>query len=49
MVAHHAGAVQMAGTVTTAGTDPAVQEIASEVAVGQNAEIRRMEAVRSDL
>ena len=49
MVAHHAGAVQMAGTVTTAGSDLAVQEIAAEVAVGQNAEIRRMEAVRAEL
>jgi uncharacterized protein (DUF305 family) len=49
MVAHHAGAVQMAGTVTTAGSDLAVQEIAAEVAVGQNAEIRRMEKVRAAL
>jgi uncharacterized protein (DUF305 family) len=49
MMAHHAGAVQMAGTVTTAGTDLAVQEIAAEVSVGQNAEIRRMEAIRAAL
>jgi uncharacterized protein (DUF305 family) len=49
MVAHHAGAVQMASTVTTAGNDLAVQEIAAETAVGQNAEIRRMEKVRAGL
>ena len=49
MVAHHAGAVQMAGTVTTAGSDLAVQEIAAEVATGQNAEIRRVEQVRAEL
>ena len=49
MVAHHAGAVQMAGDVTTAGSDLTVQEIAAEVSVGQNAEIRRMEAVRATL
>ncbi len=49
MVAHHAGAVKMSGTVTTAGTDLTVQEIAAETAVGQNAEIRRMETIRSEL
>jgi len=49
MVAHHAGAVQMAGTVTTAGSDLMVQEIAAEVSVGQGAEIRRMEQVRATL
>lgn len=49
MVAHHAGAVQMAADVTTAGTDLMVQEIAAEVSVGQSAEIRRMERVRSEL
>lgn len=49
MVAHHAGAVQMAETVTTAGRDLAVQELAAEVSVVQNAEIRRMEKVRAEL
>jgi uncharacterized protein (DUF305 family) len=49
MVAHHAGAVQMAGTVSTAGSDLMVQEIAAEVSVGQSAEIRRMEQVRATL
>jgi uncharacterized protein (DUF305 family) len=49
MVAHHAGAVQMADTVTTAGTDQAVQEIAAETAVGQSAEIRRMKEIRAGL
>lgn len=49
MAAHHAGAVQMAGEVTTAGTDQVVQEIAAELAAGQSAEIHRMEQLRADL
>ena len=49
MVTHHAGAVQMAAEVTTAGSDLAVQEVAAEVSVGQSAEIRRMEKLRSAL
>jgi uncharacterized protein (DUF305 family) len=49
MVAHHAGAVQMCADVTTAGSDLTVQEIAAEVSVGQSAEIRRLENLRSTL
>jgi len=49
MRSHHAGAVQMAADVTTAGSDLAVQEIAAETSVGQAAEIRRMDQVRAAL
>jgi uncharacterized protein (DUF305 family) len=49
MVAHHAGAVQMAADVNTTGSDQTVQEMAAETSVGQSAEIRRMERVRSEL
>jgi uncharacterized protein (DUF305 family) len=49
MRSHHAGAVQMAADVTTAGSDLTVQEIAAETSVGQAAEIRRMDQVRTEL
>jgi uncharacterized protein (DUF305 family) len=49
MVAHHGGAVQMAADVNMAGSDQTVQEMAAETSVGQSAEIRRMEQVRSEL
>jgi uncharacterized protein (DUF305 family) len=49
MVRHHGGAVQMAGEVGAAGTDPVVQKMAAEVFATQTAEIHRMEQVRSTL
>jgi uncharacterized protein (DUF305 family) len=49
MVRHHDGAVQMAGEVGVAGTDPTVQELAADVFATQSAEIHRMKKVRSTL
>jgi len=49
MVEHHRGAVSMANTVSTAGTDPAVQELAAEIGSSQAAEIGRMLDVRRTL
>jgi uncharacterized protein (DUF305 family) len=49
MVEHHRGAVTMAGRVMTAGSDLAVQELATEISGSQNAEIGRMLDVRQTL
>jgi uncharacterized protein (DUF305 family) len=49
LVRHHRGAVQMAGEVGVAGTDPTVQDIAADVFASQSAEIRRMKQIRSTL
>jgi uncharacterized protein (DUF305 family) len=49
MVEHHRGAVTMANSVTTAGTDPVVQELAAEIGSSQTAEIGRMLDVRATL
>jgi uncharacterized protein (DUF305 family) len=43
MSAHHRGAVEMAGDVLTAGSDQTIGELANELAVEQQSEIRRME------
>lgn len=42
MSAHHRGGIAMARTVLTGGTDQAVNELAADVVVEQDAEIRRM-------
>lgn len=42
MIAHHQGALAMAGTVSTAGVDLRVGELAADVSAGQSAEIGRM-------
>jgi uncharacterized protein (DUF305 family) len=42
MVTHHRGAVAMSNAVMTAGTDPAVQELAAEIGSSQTAEIGRL-------
>jgi len=49
MVEHHRGAVSMASTVATSGTDPLVQELAAEIGSSQTAEIGRMLDVRRTL
>ena len=45
MIAHHQGALTMAGEVQTKGTDVRVQEIADDVIATQTAEINRMRAM----
>jgi uncharacterized protein (DUF305 family) len=45
MIAHHQGALTMAGEVQTKGTDVRVQEIADDVIATQAAEINRMRAM----
>lgn len=42
MIAHHQGAIDMAGRVMTEGSDIRIGEIAADVSVGQTAEIERM-------
>ncbi|GGQ68271.1 DUF305 domain-containing protein [Couchioplanes azureus] len=42
MSAHHRGAIQMAGDALGGGADPALRELANEMAVEQGSEIRRM-------
>ncbi|MGH3366074.1 MAG: DUF305 domain-containing protein [Nocardioidaceae bacterium] len=49
MIQHHRGAVDMAGTALTDGVDLLANEIANDIAVGQSAEIGRMQDLRSDL
>ncbi|WP_091380957.1 DUF305 domain-containing protein [Actinokineospora alba] len=43
MIAHHQGALAMADTVRTKGTEVRVQEMADDVTATQSAEIRRMQ------
>ncbi|MGH1563949.1 DUF305 domain-containing protein [Mumia sp. DW29H23] len=45
MIEHHTGAVAMAETAQTEGSDLLVSEIAADVASGQGAEIARMQAL----
>jgi uncharacterized protein (DUF305 family) len=49
MIKHHRGAVDMAGTALTDGVDLLANELANDIAVGQSAEIDRMQDLRSDL
>lgn len=49
MIAHHTGAVQMAESVGTDGSDVQVMEIAADVAAGQSAEIQRMRDLLREL
>ncbi|MCY7341420.1 MAG: DUF305 domain-containing protein [Pseudonocardia sp.] len=45
MLAHHAGAVEMARTVLDEGADPQVRELAETISTTQQAEITEMEAL----
>ncbi|MER5728812.1 DUF305 domain-containing protein [Streptomyces sp. NPDC002138] len=45
MIAHHEGAVTMAGEVLAGGNNGAVEEMANEVVAQQSAEVRRMRAM----
>lgn len=49
MVAHHRGALSMAEAVAVGGTALQVNELAGDVAVGQSAEIARMQELLADL
>ncbi|MFC7500452.1 DUF305 domain-containing protein, partial [Nocardioides sp. GCM10030258] len=49
MIQHHEGAITMADAVATGGTDVQVTEIASEIVIGQGAEIDRMKALLAEL
>ncbi|WP_182378728.1 DUF305 domain-containing protein [Nocardioides sp. WS12] len=49
MIQHHEGAITMADTVATGGTDVQVTEIANEIVIGQGAEIDRMKALLAEL
>lgn len=49
MVGHHRGALTMAETVAASGSALQVSELASDVAVGQSAEIVRMQELLADL
>ncbi|WP_435770624.1 DUF305 domain-containing protein [Nocardioides sp. SYSU DS0651] len=49
MIQHHEGAITMADTVATAGTDVQVSELASEIVIGQGAEIDRMRELLEQL
>jgi uncharacterized protein (DUF305 family) len=42
MIAHHEGAVEMAGVVQAGGSAPAVRELAGQIATAQEAEIAEM-------
>ena len=46
MIAHHEGAVRMAGEVLATGRDVRVEEMANDVAVTQTDEIERMKAIK---
>lgn len=46
MIAHHEGALTMAGEVLADGVDVRAQEMAQDVVTGQTAEIERMKAMR---
>ncbi|GAB3972241.1 DUF305 domain-containing protein [Streptomyces sparsus] len=46
MVTHHEGAVTMAKDVLTGGNDVTVEEMATEIAAQQSAEVARMRALR---
>ncbi len=43
MVAHHRGAIQMAGDVVRGGSDEQLREMAGEMSIEQGSEIRRLE------
>ncbi|HET7327885.1 MAG TPA: DUF305 domain-containing protein [Nocardioidaceae bacterium] len=49
MIAHHQGAVEMAGQVMEDGTDVRISEIGTDVAAGQSAEIERMKELLRQL
>ncbi len=49
MIKHHRGAVDMAGAALIDGADLLANELANDIAVGQHAEIGRMQDLRSDL
>lgn len=49
MVAHHRGAVEMVDDVAVGGTDLRISEIATDIAAGQAAEIKRMRRMLSAL
>lgn len=49
MIQHHQGAVDMSDAVLKAGEDVQVNELASEIATGQVAEIGRMQAILDGL
>lgn len=42
MIAHHEGAVKMASTESTAGTNPAAVQLSKDIVASQEAEIREM-------
>jgi uncharacterized protein (DUF305 family) len=43
MSAHHQGAIRMAGDVLRGGSDQLLNDMASDIAVEQGSEIRRMQ------
>lgn len=49
MVTHHRGAVTMANELSTRGSDPLLQELATDISAGQAAEINRMLDVKATL
>jgi uncharacterized protein (DUF305 family) len=49
MIQHHEGAVEMAHGEMEAGSDTVALELAADVAAGQQAEVRRMVAIRGQL
>jgi uncharacterized protein (DUF305 family) len=49
MIQHHEGAVAMARDEIEAGSDTVAMELAADVAAGQQAEIRRLVAIRRQL
>lgn len=49
MIQHHQGALDMAEAVQRSGADVQVEELASEILVGQDAEIGRMRAILGSL
>ena len=45
MIAHHEGAVEMAGTVLSDGANPEIRSLAERIIAGQQAEIDEMRAL----
>ncbi|MEV4898276.1 DUF305 domain-containing protein, partial [Nonomuraea sp. NPDC055795] len=45
MIAHHEGALDLAGRVVEEGADPAIRALAADIDQGQGAEITRMRAL----
>jgi uncharacterized protein (DUF305 family) len=48
MIAHHEGAISMAETVQTEGSNPDVRSLADQIIAAQRAEIDEMNALLAD-